>query len=59
MFVNALLGFQSPVDLMDELGFDSSKEGRKRYAAAHGIGGTPFSAEWGDAMLRDLKRRYS
>ncbi|OJJ03959.1 hypothetical protein ASPVEDRAFT_152382 [Aspergillus versicolor CBS 583.65] len=46
----------SPVDVMKSRGLDSSREGRLKYAQQHGIGGVPFSASWGEAMLRHLQR---
>lgn len=48
----------SHVDVMRSHNLDYSREGRLRYAAEHGIRGEPFSASWGDAMLRDVRRRY-
>ncbi|KAB8259353.1 hypothetical protein BDV32DRAFT_150468 [Aspergillus pseudonomiae] len=48
----------SSVDWTKHFGLDSSKEGRARYAATHGIRGEPFSAAWGDAIRRDVMRRY-
>ncbi|GFF91741.1 hypothetical protein IFM53868_06607 [Aspergillus udagawae] len=48
----------SSVDVMRSFGLDYSREGRLRYAARHGIGGEPFSAAWGDAIRRDVRRRY-
>ncbi|KAL2809076.1 hypothetical protein BJX63DRAFT_445529 [Aspergillus granulosus] len=46
----------SHVDLMKSRGLDSSREARVIYAQQHGIGGVPFSASWGEAMLRHLQR---
>ncbi|KAL5051140.1 hypothetical protein BDW71DRAFT_215150 [Aspergillus fruticulosus] len=46
----------SHVDFMKASGRDWSKEGRKRYAQQNNIEGEPFTAEWGDAMLRHLKK---
>ncbi|KAL4993165.1 hypothetical protein BDV10DRAFT_190233 [Aspergillus recurvatus] len=46
----------SHVDFMKSLGLDSSRQARLDYARNHGIGGVPFSAEWGDAMLRHLRK---
>ncbi|CEL02000.1 hypothetical protein ASPCAL01576 [Aspergillus calidoustus] len=46
----------SHVDLMKSRGLDWSREGRLAYAQQHGIGGVPFSASWGDAMLKHLQR---
>ncbi|KAL2825676.1 hypothetical protein BJY01DRAFT_262543 [Aspergillus pseudoustus] len=46
----------SHVDLMKSRGLDSSREARVIYAQKHGIGGVPFSASWGEAMLRHLQR---
>ncbi|EAU35235.1 predicted protein [Aspergillus terreus NIH2624] len=47
----------SSVDMLKANGFDSSREGRLRYAAERGIGGQPFSAEWGEAIRQDVLRR--
>lgn len=46
----------SPVDAMKARGLDSSREARLEYAQKNGIGGVPFSAPWGEAMLRHLQR---
>ncbi|KAI9041897.1 uncharacterized protein KD926_006443 [Aspergillus affinis] len=46
----------SHVDLMKSRGLDASREARVIYAQQHGIGGVPFSASWGNAMLRHLQR---
>ncbi|KAL3429239.1 hypothetical protein BDV09DRAFT_190304 [Aspergillus tetrazonus] len=46
----------SPVDFMKSKGMDSSRAARLRYAQQHGIEGVPFSAAWGEAMLRHLQR---
>ncbi|KAE8134928.1 hypothetical protein BDV38DRAFT_294928 [Aspergillus pseudotamarii] len=46
----------SHVDLMKSRGLDSSREARVIYARQHGIGGVPFSASWGEAMLRHLQK---
>ncbi|KAL4903359.1 hypothetical protein BDW74DRAFT_179777 [Aspergillus multicolor] len=46
----------SHVDYMKSTGMDWSRAGRMKYAQEHGIQGVPFSAEWGDAMLRSLRR---
>ncbi|KAL4793226.1 hypothetical protein BDV19DRAFT_367215 [Aspergillus venezuelensis] len=46
----------SSVDWMKFRGMDSSKEARLRYAQQHGIEGVPFSAAWGEAMLRHLRK---
>ena len=46
----------SHVDLMKSRGLDASREARLTYAQQHGIGGVPFSASWGDAMLKHLQR---
>ncbi|KAL3449195.1 hypothetical protein BJX65DRAFT_306256 [Aspergillus insuetus] len=46
----------SHVDLMKSRGLDSSRQARLVYAQEHGIGGVPFSASWGEAMLRHLQR---
>ncbi|KAL4756555.1 uncharacterized protein BDW70DRAFT_165889 [Aspergillus foveolatus] len=46
----------SHVDLMKSRGLNSSRNARLRYAQQHGIGGVPFSAQWGEAMLRHLQR---
>ncbi|KAB8230255.1 uncharacterized protein BDW43DRAFT_314128 [Aspergillus alliaceus] len=48
----------SSVDWLKRYNLDPSREGRLRYAATHGIGGEPFSADWGDAIRRDVMRRY-
>ncbi|KAL4809830.1 hypothetical protein BDV18DRAFT_129726 [Aspergillus unguis] len=56
MLTDVYLDPPSPVDLMKSMGLDSSREGRMRYAEKHGIGGVPFSASWGEAMLRHLQR---
>ena len=45
----------SHVDSMKSRGLDSSKEARLIYGRQHGIGGEPFSAPWGEAMLRHLQ----
>jgi hypothetical protein len=44
--------------MMKSFGLDSSRDGRLRYAVDHGIGGVPFSAEWGNAIRRDVLRRH-
>lgn len=55
---NILLDPLSSVDVMKSVGLDSSRSGRLRYAADHGIGGVPFSAEWGDAIRKDVLGRH-
>ncbi|KAE8392571.1 hypothetical protein BDV23DRAFT_192522 [Aspergillus alliaceus] len=55
---NTLLDQNSSVDWLKRYNLDPSREGRLRYAATHGIGGEPFSADWGDAIRRDVMRRY-
>jgi hypothetical protein len=47
----------SSVDMMRSYGLDSSREGRLRYAAEHGIRGQPFSAAWCEAIRQDVRRR--
>ena len=56
--IDSLPDPNSHMDLMRINGLDYSKAGRARYAAEHGIGGDPFSASWGEAMLQDVRRRY-
>jgi hypothetical protein len=56
LLTHDLLDPLSRVDLMKSRGLDSSREGRLTYARRHGIGGVPFSASWGDAMLKHLQR---
>ncbi|GES58631.1 hypothetical protein ATEIFO6365_0004078200 [Aspergillus terreus] len=57
LFIDTLADPLSSVDVLKANGFDSSREGRLRYAAEHGIGGQPFSAEWGEAIRQDVLRR--
>ncbi|KAH7147193.1 hypothetical protein B0J13DRAFT_665373, partial [Dactylonectria estremocensis] len=54
---NTLLDPNSSVDVMKSFGLDFSRNGRLRYAQAHGIPGDPFSAPWGDAVREDVIKR--
>ncbi|KAJ6164779.1 hypothetical protein N7470_003451 [Penicillium chermesinum] len=48
----------SAIDTFKKYGLDSSKAGRLKYAAEHGIGGQPFSAKWNGSIREDVIQRY-
>ncbi|KAL4960143.1 uncharacterized protein BDV14DRAFT_193189 [Aspergillus stella-maris] len=56
MLLTATIDPFSSVDLMKSRGMDSSREARLRYAQQNGIEGVPFSAAWGEAMFRHLRK---
>jgi hypothetical protein len=56
LLTKTLLDPLSHVDLMKFRGLDWSREARLIYAQQNGIEGVPFSASWGEAMLRHLQR---
>lgn len=56
LLIDEFLDPLSPVDFMKSKGMDSSRAARLKYAQQHGIEGVPFSAAWGEAMLRHLQR---
>ena len=56
--INKFLDSHSSVDMMKSVGLDSSREGRLRYAAENGITGVPFSAGWGDDILKHLQNTH-